>query len=200
MAWNTERTRQALLDAAVEEFSTRGLAGARVDRIATTAGVNKERIYQYFGGKEALFDAALLAELDRLADAVSLDATEPEALADYTAEVFDYYLDRPHLARLLYWEGLERGDRAVPGEAERHRRYRDKVRAVSRALGRGGEGGPDDVADAAAHLLLTLIGLASSWHVLPQLNRMILDDVDPVARREAVVELVRSIVPGLSRD
>jgi AcrR family transcriptional regulator len=44
MAWDTERTKALLLAAATEEFSEKGLAGARVDRIAAAAGVNKERI------------------------------------------------------------------------------------------------------------------------------------------------------------
>ncbi|MEY7973397.1 TetR family transcriptional regulator [Saccharomonospora xinjiangensis] len=186
MAWNTERTRKLLLDAAVEEFSAKGFAGARIDRIAAGAAVNKERIYQYFGNKEALFDAALLAELDRLADAVPLDGDTPDALAAYAGDVFDYYVDRPHLARLLYWEGLERGDHQVPGEQHRRDRYRKKVDAVAGTLGPGG-------GDDAQQVLLTVIGLASSWHVLPQLNRMILDDIDPAARRETVVECVRAL-------
>ena len=44
MAWDTERTKQLLLDAATEEISSFGLAGARIDRIAASAGVHKERI------------------------------------------------------------------------------------------------------------------------------------------------------------
>jgi len=48
-------TRQRIFDAAVGEFSESGFAGARIDRIATAAGVNKQRIYAYFGDKERLF-------------------------------------------------------------------------------------------------------------------------------------------------
>ncbi|NJP82382.1 helix-turn-helix transcriptional regulator, partial [Streptomyces sp. AA8] len=55
MAWDTARTRQALLDAAVDEFAEHGFDGARIERIGTRAGVNKERIYQYFGNKQRLF-------------------------------------------------------------------------------------------------------------------------------------------------
>ncbi|MGX9902297.1 TetR family transcriptional regulator [Arthrobacter sp. SA17] len=49
MAWDIERTKALLLQAATAEFSEKGLAGARIDRIAAAAGINKERIYQYFG-------------------------------------------------------------------------------------------------------------------------------------------------------
>ena len=48
-------TRQRIFDAAVVEFSQNGYAGARIERIAKLARVNKQRIYAYFGDKEGLF-------------------------------------------------------------------------------------------------------------------------------------------------
>ena len=58
MAWDVERTKRLLLDAATAEFSEHGLAGARVDRIAAAARVNKEPIYQYFRKKDEHFGRA----------------------------------------------------------------------------------------------------------------------------------------------
>src|SRR5689334_16815459 len=52
-----ERTRQALLDAALTEFAEKGLAGARVSEIARRAGVNKQLISYHFDGKQGLYDA-----------------------------------------------------------------------------------------------------------------------------------------------
>lgn len=52
-------TRAKILDAAVQEFSARGLAGARTERIATLAGVNKALLYYHFDSKENLYRAAL---------------------------------------------------------------------------------------------------------------------------------------------
>ncbi len=52
-----ERTRQALLDAALREFAEKGFAGARVGEIAARAGVNKQLISYYFGGKHGLYRA-----------------------------------------------------------------------------------------------------------------------------------------------
>ena len=48
-------TRRRIFDAAVREFSEAGYAGARIDRIAKAAGINKQRIYAYFGDKEGLY-------------------------------------------------------------------------------------------------------------------------------------------------
>jgi AcrR family transcriptional regulator len=50
----SERPRQ-ILDAALEVFGERGLAAARLEDIARTAGVSKGTIYLYFPNKEALF-------------------------------------------------------------------------------------------------------------------------------------------------
>jgi TetR/AcrR family transcriptional regulator len=54
---DAERTRRALLDAALVEFSSKGRVGARVSEIAERAGVDKQLISYYFGGKEGLYRA-----------------------------------------------------------------------------------------------------------------------------------------------
>src|SRR4051812_19659679 len=110
MAWDTERTKRLLLDAGVAEFSAHGLAGARVDRIAAAAGVNKERIYEYFGNKEQFFGAVLTRELGLAIDAVPIRGTGIDAIADYAGRVVDYQCAHPELARLTFWEGLELKD------------------------------------------------------------------------------------------
>jgi|ERR1700738_1087869 len=52
-------TRARILDAALSEFALHGLAGARTERIASAAGVNKALLYYYFESKEKLYLAAL---------------------------------------------------------------------------------------------------------------------------------------------
>lgn len=53
MAYDSAATRARLLDAAHAEFAERGLAGARVDRIAAAAQANKQAIYAYFGSRSS---------------------------------------------------------------------------------------------------------------------------------------------------
>ena len=48
-------TRRKIITAAKKEFSKHGLAGARVDRIAEKARVNKAMLYYHFTSKENLF-------------------------------------------------------------------------------------------------------------------------------------------------
>ncbi|MER7772312.1 TetR family transcriptional regulator [Kitasatospora sp. NPDC096140] len=199
MAWDTAKTKRLLLDAAVDEFATHGPEGARIDRIAAAAGVNKERIYPYFGGKGQLFAAALQRELEQLAAAVPMEEADGRTvdLPEYAGRVFDYHLDHPHLLRLLQWEALY-GDAAAPvaGEERRAAQYAEKLAAVSRA--RRGE---VDSAQAGAplapeELLYAVVALAGWQFAAPQLARMILGgavDEDPATRRAAVVDMVRRL-------
>ena len=52
----TEARREAILDAALEEFAAKGYAGARMEDIARRAGVAKGTLYLHFGDKEGLFN------------------------------------------------------------------------------------------------------------------------------------------------
>src|SRR5438270_8604330 len=99
MAWDTDKTKQLLLDAAVQEFAGNGFQGARVDRIAKSAGVNKERIYQYFGNKEQLFARVLDAELGKLAAAVPMTAEAAADLPEHVGRIYDYHQANPHFVR-----------------------------------------------------------------------------------------------------
>lgn len=52
-------SRERILAAATEVFSTRGYAGAGVDRLAERSGIAKTAIYYHFGNKEGLLAAVL---------------------------------------------------------------------------------------------------------------------------------------------
>ncbi len=79
-----------ILNAAALEFAERGFAGARVDRIARRARVNKAMLYYYFGSKQALYRAllrrmfALVAA--RLTPLAAADAPPADQLARDEAE------------------------------------------------------------------------------------------------------------------
>jgi AcrR family transcriptional regulator len=202
MAWDTAKTKRLLLDAAVDEFAAHGPEGARIDRIAAAAGVNKERIYPYFGGKQQLFSAVVGRELEQLAAAVPLAEADgrPVDLPEYAGRVFDYHLAHPHLLRLLQWEALS-GDAAGPvaGEEQRSAYYAGKIAAVSRAEREGAEvpgGAQDGPPLPPDQLLYAVVALAGWQFAAPQLARMILGgtvDEAPAARRSAVVDMVRRL-------
>lgn len=58
--------REAILSAALEEFSAQGFAAARLDDVAKHAGVAKGTIYLYFADKETLFQELVRSMLTPL--------------------------------------------------------------------------------------------------------------------------------------
>ncbi len=93
-----DAVRRRILDAAAAEFATVGFAGARVDRIARRARINKRMLYHYFGDKQGLYGAVLT---ERLVGLTSVDGTPDEQLKQLLRQ-----LDQT-LARLLLWRLLE---------------------------------------------------------------------------------------------
>src|SRR4051794_8206635 len=98
-----EATRERILDAALEEFSTFGIAGARVDRIARKAGCNKNLIYIHFENKEKLFTTVLQRHL---ADVNLQMPFMPEDLPGFAGKVYDFATAHPEILRLLAWSTL----------------------------------------------------------------------------------------------
>ncbi|WP_225726192.1 MULTISPECIES: TetR/AcrR family transcriptional regulator [unclassified Nocardia] len=182
----SDATRQALLRAARDEFAQYGLAGARVDRIAEAAGVNKERIYGLFGSKDKLFDVILIETIDEFMEMVNpLAETDP---GEYVAKHFDYHSKHPQLMRLMLWEALHRGDdEAHDIDGKRARHYQQKFASASKQFGVDPRNG--------GLLLLALCGL-SNWNLaIPQVVRLLLGPSaadDKAATREFMKEFARA--------
>jgi AcrR family transcriptional regulator len=183
MPRNADATRTRILDAATEEFSAYGLAGARIDRIAETAAANKRSIYVYFDSKEKLFDAALHHVLTRMIEDVPL--TE-EDLPGYAGRLFDYHLVHPQGFRMNTWRQLER-----PGSGpDAGNMYSKKIAALAGAWAQR--------AIAPADLLVLINGLAYSWLLSPR-DLLAADGSDPdsdtrlAQHRAAIVEAARRI-------
>ncbi|MCJ0763740.1 TetR family transcriptional regulator [Variovorax terrae] len=102
---DADRSQQAILAAARDEFSQHGLAGARVDRIAERADLNKRLIYYYFSSKDDLFLAVLEQTYKDIRAAEQKlhlrDLPPPEAIRRLTEFTWDYYLRHPEFLTLL---------------------------------------------------------------------------------------------------
>ncbi|MBE1531106.1 TetR family transcriptional regulator [Actinomadura algeriensis] len=99
---DAERTRRLLLDAALDEFSAKGFAGARVQDIADRAGVNKQLISYHFGGKEGLYRELGRRWLEREAEFNDPAIPLHELVVRYLRKA----LDDPRGSRLEAWRGL----------------------------------------------------------------------------------------------
>src|SRR5437773_10850956 len=80
-----ERTRERILASALREFSDKGFAGARVDRIERRARINKRMLYHYFGNKASLF-REIFARKVRVRSAWAVNA--PDYVAECLETVF----------------------------------------------------------------------------------------------------------------
>lgn len=183
MAKDVEGTKRKIAEAGLAEFAEHGPHGTTVERVAARAGVNKERIYAYYGDKSALFAALVREQVDAVAAAVPLVVTSAQDVGAFAGASFDYQVAHPDLARLLVWEGMANTG-AVAQEGARAALYRAKTAAVAAAQ----RSGTVDDTVAADHLVFMVLALASWWAVNPQVARMLTGpDDDGVARRRASV-------------
>ncbi len=84
-----QRTRQAILDAALDLFSEKGYFGTSLRDVAGAVGVRESALYNYFAGKDALFEALLTAhqhsKIERLAPLAEGPIVDGRALLEQLA-------------------------------------------------------------------------------------------------------------------
>src|ERR1700757_4283477 len=119
-----EKTRAAILKAALEEFSHEGVAGARTDQIARRAGVNKALLYYYYKDKEGLYAAALEEVFSGLSGRIQATLDMPglsprEKLLKYVESHFDYIASVPWYPRLVQREFMRGSGRTLTPVASR---------------------------------------------------------------------------------
>jgi TetR/AcrR family transcriptional regulator len=111
-------TRAKILDSALREFSTLGFAGARMDQIASAAGVNKALLYYHFDSKENLYVAAVEMISAKIRDrsmAVFLSKASPgERLLRASLDHFDRILTQGEFQSLMQQE-MMRMHQGEPG-------------------------------------------------------------------------------------
>jgi AcrR family transcriptional regulator len=144
--------REAILAAALDEFSSRGFEAARLEDVARRAGVAKGTIYLYFRDKENLFQELIRTMLTPLVGTIEAmgqaDVPLP-VLADRIVDIFVtqvYETRRKDVVRLMISEG-----RRFPKLAEFY--YREVlsriITAMRALLGRAAARGevPEGLAD-----------------------------------------------------
>lgn len=159
----SERSRTAILDAALELFSHRGYGATSMRDIAGKAGVSTGSVYHHFADKEAIFKALLeqFQAITQRADFpinVALERSAAfgdfEALADAARQVLDHW--RPHIA-LFYVDAVEFDGRHIQRfYADLAARF-EQFATTNRDRLHLDESLHDDVPAAAAMLLATRI-------------------------------------------
>lgn len=192
-----ERTRATILAAAIEEFTTRGLDGARVDEIARRSGVNKRMIYYYFGDKNGLYLAVLETIYSDIRNAeLKLHLTDlapVEAMRELIRFTWRYFIEHPEFLSLLGTENLHRA---------RHLRHSKDIRDlhsplvgnITGVLERGRRAGMFRSGVDAVQLYITIASLGffylSNRHTLQIIFGRDLSEPDALAERGRHIEEV----------
>jgi AcrR family transcriptional regulator len=161
--------REAILEAALDEFSARGFAAARLEDVAKRAGVAKGTIYLYFADKETLFQELVRFQIGpvmsafsaALASELPLKSLIDQAIEIFTREIFG--TRRRQVMRLIISEGPR-----FPALAEFY--YREvlgpMLKAVRARLQRALEHG--EIADDALIRFPQLLGAGTIMAVVWQ--------------------------------
>ncbi len=195
---DADRSQRDILDAARDEFALHGLGGARMDRIAERASVNKRLIYYYFESKESLF----LAVLERAYESIrgeeqqlELTQIEPtEAIRRLIAFTWDYYLAHPEFLTLLNSENLHRA-RHLKQSSKIPAMHSPLVQTLADVLERGHKSGVFRAGVDPVQLYISIAGLSYFYlgnnHTLSTIfKRSLLGQKAKIERLSHMTELV----------
>ena len=135
-----QRTRQAILDAALDLFAEKGFFGTSLRDVAAAVGVRESALYNYFAGKDALFDALLAAhqhsKAERLAPLAGGPIADGRALLERLAlaTLDDFLLpSEQKFFRILMSDGI-RLAKVGRISLERMGQGRERLHAIMRRL------------------------------------------------------------------
>lgn len=187
-----QATHDRIMAAAKAEFTEYGFAGARLNRIATTANASKERLYSYFESKEQLFEAVVAQWINDAPYKVPFSAGD---VPGYVAGLFDNIVADPQGARLQRWIELEAPDGMFDNHVLR-RIFQAKLDEVRR----GQQTGLIDPTWDPMSLLTMLIDIAYSMAARGfGIDRIVGEPLDGhllADRRAAAAEAARRLVGG----
>lgn len=194
-----DERRQALLNAALDEFFERGFTAARMDDIARRAGLSKGTLYLYFDSKDALFIALIetvaapnVEKVEQLAASAPSAAAALHALTGFMPHVIRE-TSLPRVVKVLLADAG-----AFPDVV---RRYRSQVidrvlAAVAKVLERGQLSGELSVDDPrlTARLVVAPVILSAIWRVVFEIDPEAKVDLDALfALHEKM--LLRALAP-----
>ena len=126
--------REAILEAALDVFSTNGFRGSTIDQIAEAAGMSKPNLLYYFKNKEEMHETLIHRLLDAWLDPLREldDVGDPYAeLSAYIRRKLEMARDYPRESRLFANEILQGAPRILPMiEGELKALVEDKAQIV----------------------------------------------------------------------
>lgn len=195
---NAELSRKEILAAAMHEFASKGVGGARIDAIAARYRGSKNLIYHYYQSKDGLFTAVLesmyatIREHQRDFEIEHSDpATGIRDLVRFTIDVFDR---NPEFVTLLHSENIAKA-RHVAGSKAIQSMYHRLLSTVDDLLARGASQGLFKVRISAIDLYICICALATfSISNRYTLSAILRTDVNSTAKRKLRGRLAADMV------
>jgi len=194
-------SREKILRVASKEFSNRGLAGARVDRIAELAKTSKNMIYHHLGNKEGLYQEVIrLAYVNhRSAELKSdRDVSDPiSALSGLIERSFDHFCGNEVFVRLLMGENINRAGALQPVLSTLRQDNDLVIKKLRHILDEGIASGVfrSDIDPVSLHLTISALGFhyVSNRYTFISLFGNDMTSIEALAKRRAeVVDIVLS--------
>jgi len=139
-----EGTKRNIIEVATQEFSLRGLSGARIDEIAAKTKCSKRMIYYYFDSKEGLYLRVLEAaysKVRRIEASLHLDDLAPmEALEALVRFTFDHHNSNEDFIRLVMIENIHHAEYLTQSSVIQKLNL-TAIDTISRLLERGAQAG-----------------------------------------------------------
>lgn len=114
----TDRKREAIVQAAIDEFRAHGFDATSMDRVAAAAGASKRTVYNHFPSKDALFAEILRQLWESSAGQLDLTYRAELPLGEQLAELLGQKMRMLHddnfisLARVAIAEAIHSPERA----------------------------------------------------------------------------------------
>jgi AcrR family transcriptional regulator len=193
-----EDTRRDIIDAAMAEFSEKGLDGARVDDIAARTRTTKPMIYYHFKSKKQLYAVVMeeaYGNIRSIEQNLHLEHLPPvEAMRHLVEATFDYHAAHPDYVRLVSVENIH-GASHIAGQKSIVQRNANAIRTVRTILDRGVQDGVfrPGVDPLHVHLLISSfcyyrVSNRHTWGVLFQRNLHTEEEADK--QRRLIVDVV----------
>lgn len=185
---------EAILEAAVDEFSENGLSGLRMEHVAKRAGFNKSLVYRFFSDKESLFNAALERQFGKRSE---LLGTVPDDLGDMLVWWSQQTRSNQRFMRMIMRESLDySGDEPVMAQ-HRSAYYHEQIAMLSAIQNRGAITLKFD----ADYLFLALLAITIAPAAIPQVCRLITGkDVDSNEFQEKWSSMLHQLAACLSEQ
>ncbi|MCF7532821.1 TetR/AcrR family transcriptional regulator [Pseudomonas petrae] len=201
---NPEKTREDILQAAVAEFVSQGLSGARVDAIAERTQTSKRMIYYYFNSKEQLYTEVLeklYGDIRNTESSLKLDVLAPEEAVRRLVEfTFDHHDRNVDFVRIVCIENIHNGANVKQSPTIREL-SRNVLQALDDTLRRGERDGVfrPGVQAVDLHMLMSSFCFyrVSNRHTFSEIFQIDLEEEAVKARQKAMIcdAVMRYLLP-----